>query len=111
MNAEVAMNIAIAAIASLGRRFVPPTKASATKTSCLMLAADKGKKHCIPKRTILVIAHPMHRKIECLHGLLWITYDGDPRDVVLDGGQSYLPDRDARMLIQALENAELRLIE
>jgi DUF2917 family protein len=110
MNAEIAMNIALEAIASLGRLFVPPTRASATKTSPLMLAPDKDKKHCIPKRTILVVAHPMHRKIECLHGSVWITHDGDPRDVVLEGGQSYLADRDTRMLIQALENAELRLI-
>jgi DUF2917 family protein len=111
MNAETPMNIALAAIASLGGRFAPPIKASATKTSSLMLAPEKGKKHCIPKRAVLAIAHPMHRNIECLHGSLWITHDGDPRDVVLEGGQSYLPDRDARMLILALENAELRLIE
>jgi hypothetical protein len=41
--------------------------------------------------------------IRCRTGSLWITQDSDPRDVVLGPGDLFLPDRDARVLVSALE--------
>lgn len=43
--------------------------------------------------------------IVCNEGCLWITHDGDTRDVVLDAGQSHRVDRPTRILIMALQAA------
>ena len=40
--------------------------------------------------------------VHCLSGEVWITHDGDPRDVVLKKDQSYVVDKGARMTAFAL---------
>jgi hypothetical protein len=44
-------------------------------------------------------------RIECRTGQLWVTQDGDPRDVILQAGQSFILDRAGAALISALEEA------
>ena len=44
-------------------------------------------------------------RIESRRGAVWVTQDGDPNDVVLDAGQSHVLERDAPVLIQALDPA------
>lgn len=51
---------------------------------------------------------PLGVTMECLSGRVWITIDGDPRDVVLDMGESFTVDRNRRTLIMALDEATLR---
>ena len=41
-------------------------------------------------------------RVECLAGTLWVTQDGDPRDVVLGAGDGFTVDRDGRTLVSAL---------
>lgn len=48
--------------------------------------------------------HPGLR-IASLRGRVWITQDGDPRDVVIEGGESHLLDRDGPVYLQALDAA------
>ena len=40
--------------------------------------------------------------IECTEGCVWLTHDGDCRDVLLAAGQSHMADRDSRLLIYAM---------
>jgi hypothetical protein len=40
--------------------------------------------------------------VHCRSGEVWITHDGDPRDVVLRQDESYVVDRPARMTAFAL---------
>ena len=42
------------------------------------------------------------QRIESVLGSVWITIDGDPRDIVLDTGEGFSVDRDANVLISAL---------
>ena len=42
------------------------------------------------------------RRIESVLGRVWVTLDGDPRDIVLDPGQGFNVDRDGDVLISAL---------
>ena len=44
-------------------------------------------------------------RIESRRGAIWVTQDGDPNDVVLDAGQAHVLERDAPVLIQALDPA------
>lgn len=47
--------------------------------------------------------------VRALEGRLWITQDGDLRDVVLEAGQSFTLDRGTSALISPLGDACLRL--
>jgi hypothetical protein len=40
-------------------------------------------------------------KVECLEGAVWITQSNDPRDIVLNGGQSFVLDRPGLALVCA----------
>lgn len=48
-------------------------------------------------------------KIRALVGAVWITQDGDLRDVVLESGQSFTPDRDSNILLSPLGEARVCL--
>jgi Protein of unknown function (DUF2917) len=47
--------------------------------------------------------------IECLSGVLWITQNGDHRDITLEGGQRFWLDRDGLAIVYGLEAARFRL--
>lgn len=105
------MNIALDPAASFGNPFTRLFKKASAVVPRVTVIPAVGDMHCIQKGATLVVPRPMHREIVCLRGSLWITHDGDPRDITLEAGQSYRADRNARMLVQALDSAELRLIE
>ena len=48
--------------------------------------------------------------VECIAGCVWLTHDGDPRDVLLQAGQSHLADRRSRLLVSAQEASTIRLL-
>lgn len=50
-------------------------------------------------------------RIVCEAGTVWITIDNDPRDIVLSSGQSFVVDRRAGVLMSALEDTSLRIVE
>ena len=45
----------------------------------------------------------------CLGGTLWLTQDGDPRDVVLEAGDEARIDRDGLSILHALSDARFVL--
>jgi hypothetical protein len=67
--------------------------------------------HTIAKNKIMEIKQALDTTIECLAGSIWITLDGDRRDVILSAGQDFKVDRKQRTLIQALDTASVRLIQ
>ena len=54
---------------------------------------------------------PFGHRIECLSGALWITQDGDSRDIVLAPGDSFSFDRTGDALISALDDSRFLLLE
>ncbi|HSV81697.1 MAG TPA: DUF2917 domain-containing protein [Ramlibacter sp.] len=48
-------------------------------------------------------------EVRCERGSLWITHDGDCKDVVLAPGQSYQAERDERMHLFALAPCVLEI--
>ena len=56
-----------------------------------------------------VVDRPQDWEIACKMGCIWITHDGDPRDIVLEDGDIYRSHSNARMLIHALADARVLL--
>ena len=57
-----------------------------------------------------VVAQPGRGlSVRCKRGRLWITHDGDPKDVVLDPEQSYTPEHDGRMTLHAVADCEMEM--
>lgn len=50
------------------------------------------------------------RVLCCLAGSLWITHDGDPRDVIVEAGGSYRVTRRERMIVHALREGAMRMM-
>jgi hypothetical protein len=47
--------------------------------------------------------------VECAQGCVWITQDGDPKDVILGARQSWRADREEPMQIHALQTCILEI--
>ncbi|MBI1891202.1 MAG: DUF2917 domain-containing protein [Burkholderiales bacterium] len=48
-------------------------------------------------------------QIKSVNGTVWLTQEGDSRDIVLRKGQSFVLDRDGTALLSALNDADLCL--
>ena len=92
----------------IGRWF--RTKASRGVRQTGQVAGMRPSVQEIARDKILEIKQALGVTIECLDGSVWITQDGNMRDVILDVGQSFCVDRMQRTLIQALATARIRLI-
>jgi hypothetical protein len=63
----------------------------------------------LPKGGIHRIEWPDGWLVVCIGGSIWLTHDGDPRDITLVAGETHLADRAGRLLVQALESAVIRV--
>ena len=59
----------------------------------------------LPRRQIFDIPDPRGLVLHCRRGCLWATVDGQPRDIVLEAGQSAAFSEGARVLVYALEDS------
>lgn len=50
------------------------------------------------------------RVLCCLAGSLWITHDRDPKDVVVEAGETYYVASHERMIVHALREGTLRMM-
>lgn len=58
----------------------------------------------------LVVDDPRGLTVTCVQGCLWLTHDGDCKDVILEAGQRYSSATRARLLVHALDTAQVRLV-
>ena len=49
------------------------------------------------------IADPLGRTIACETGTLWLTFDNEPQDVILEAGQSYRCAKASKLAIRAMD--------
>lgn len=59
----------------------------------------------LSRHEVRVFAGRPGLRIASHRGRVWITQDGDPRDVVIDAGESHALDRDGPVYVQALDAA------
>ena len=63
----------------------------------------------LQRRQVFNLRARKGQRIECRSGQLWITQDGDPRDVILDADQCFTLDRSGHTLVSALEDSSFVL--
>lgn len=61
----------------------------------------------LPARAMFEIPDVAGLKIRCVAGCLWLTLDNDPRDLILEPGDSYDGTVHRRAIVYALKDAKL----
>ncbi|HEV7576097.1 MAG TPA: DUF2917 domain-containing protein [Caldimonas sp.] len=51
------------------------------------------------------------RRVECLSGSIWLTQDGDHRDIVLEAGEAFDFDRRGDALLSAFADSRYLLLD
>jgi hypothetical protein len=70
---------------------------------------EKSMAQALARRQVLVLNSAEAQRVECVSGSLWITQDGDCKDIVLEAGQYHETPCGGRMLAYAFEDAVLRV--
>lgn len=65
----------------------------------------------ISKGRVRRVGEPLGRRVECLSGVIWVTQDGDPRDIILEPGDGFDFDHSEGVLISALADSRYLLLE
>lgn len=81
----------------LGQRLLGRAAARPRITRWFAASVRKGD-------TRVVEAPPGHVTVHCREGEVWITHDGDPRDVLLQARESYVAGLRNHMSVHALED-------
>jgi hypothetical protein len=58
---------------------------------------------CLKKNQLVKVRGGIGHTVDCNSGSVWVTQDGDTRDVILRAGDSFTLDRDGPALLQAFE--------
>ncbi|HVZ44808.1 MAG TPA: DUF2917 domain-containing protein [Ramlibacter sp.] len=77
------------------RRVRPALRESERVTRRICMRLDRGATEVIPEVDEGML-------VRVAEGSLWITHDGDPKDVIVDRQQSYEPHRERAMRMHAL---------
>lgn len=64
----------------------------------------------LPRTQLFDIPRAAGLRLQCHEGCLWITLDGDSRDIVLQPGESFVVAEPRRALIYALEPSRLGVV-
>ena len=55
------------------------------------------------------VDQPLGRRVNCHSGVLWLCFDGEPRDIVLEPGETHLCTQRSALSIHALSASLLQL--
>ena len=80
-----------------------------TFSNAVVTLNPAGKTIRLRKGQYLRIEDVAGWSIRAFAGTAWLTQDGDTRDVVLEAGQSFTPERPGGVLLSALGEARLCL--
>jgi hypothetical protein len=66
---------------------------------------------CLKPQQLVKVRGGRGHSIVCHSGSVWVTQDGDPRDVILRAGEAFTLDRDGPALVQALEPGAISIAQ
>ena len=58
---------------------------------------------CLKRNQVVTVRGGIGHSIVCDSGTVWVTQEGDPRDIILHAGESFTIDRNGPALVQAFE--------
>jgi hypothetical protein len=61
----------------------------------------------LAKRSLHRIENGKGTEVFCLEGTVWITQEGDPRDIILGSAQAFALDRKGVAVVYALKDAAI----
>ena len=64
---------------------------------------------CMKPKQVVKVRGGIGHSIVCHSGTVWVTQDGDLRDVVLHAGQSFMLNRKGPALVQAFEQSAISI--
>jgi hypothetical protein len=67
--------------------------------------------HLQPHETIQLRDARQGMAIECKQGIVWVTRTGDSHDTILTPGESYLPEKGGKIVIEAMRDALICLAD
>lgn len=73
------------------------------------LAPSPVLRRDIAKHATTWIEYPAGRTVTCEAGTLWLTFDGESVDVILEAGQTHRCVHRSRLAIHALDTAAVRV--
>lgn len=62
---------------------------------------------CMKRRQILKVRGGVGHTVVCHSGSVWLTQDGDSRDIILGAGEAFTLDRSGPALVQAFERSAI----
>jgi hypothetical protein len=62
---------------------------------------------CLPKGQAALLDEARGAWVHCRSGSVWVTQEGDRRDVVLEPGESILIERDGTAVVSAVRDASV----
>ena len=73
------------------------------------MRVDRPGRFAMLRGSLLEVPQEAPMLLACGAGELWVTQDGDLRDIVLQPGERFTPDRGRRVLVSALEDSVLEV--
>lgn len=64
---------------------------------------------CLPKGQAALLDDARGARVQCRGGSVWVTQEGDRRDIVLEPGDSILIERDGMAVVSALRDASIEV--
>ena len=65
---------------------------------------------CLKRRQLVKVRDGIGHTVVCASGSVWVTQDGDARDVILRAGESFTLDRKGPALVQAFEPGAITVL-
>lgn len=66
---------------------------------------------CLKPKQLVKVRGGLGHSIACDSGSVWVTQDGDPRDVILRAGESFTLEREGLAVVQALEPGAISIAQ
>ena len=90
-------------------RWLGQLGATPTRVSDGTNAATEAPTIQIRQRTTLWVSQPYGCHVECTEGTLWLTFDGEQQDLILERGESHTCTKKSRLAIHAIAAGTVRL--